>query len=173
MDRIQKKKTVETLRGYFNEAAVVVLTCYSGITVGEITKLRKKVANQGASFVVTKNKLAKIAAEGTQYEALKDMFTGPTAIAFSNDPVTAAKIVVEFAKDNEKLVILGGAISDQKMTADGIKTLAKLPSLLELRATLVGMLNTPAQRIVGVLQAPARQVAGVIGAYSRGGAPSA
>ena len=167
MDRTQKKKTVETLKGYFNDAAVVVLTSYTGITVGEITKLRKKATKAGTSFVVTKNKLARIAAEGTQYEALKDMFTGPTAIAFSSDPVTAAKVVVEFAKDNEKLVILGGAISEQKMSVDGIKTLAKLPSLDELRATLVGILNTPAQRIVGVLQAPARQVAGVIGAYSR------
>lgn len=167
MDRQKKQETVKILKGHFSDAAVIVVAHYSGLTVAEMTNLRKKARKLDTSFIVIKNKLAKIAAEGTQYEALKEYFTGPTAIAFSNDPVSAAKVVVDFAKDNEKLVILGGAIADQAMNAQAVKSLAKLPSLDELRATLVGLLNTPAQRIVGVLQAPARQVAGVINAYSK------
>ena len=167
MDRNQKKEVVSELKGHFDNASVVVVTHYKGLSVAEITRLRKTAKAVEASFVVTKNSLAKIASEGTQYEGLKDYFTGPTAIAFSADPVAAAKIIVDFAKDNEKLVILGGAMQEKSMNVDSIKALAKLPSLDELRAKLVGIINTPAQRIAGVVKAPARQVAGVINAYSK------
>ncbi len=166
MDRLQKKQNVEMLNKYLTEAEVVVLTHYSGLTVQQMTNLRKRATKAGASFLVVKNKLAKIAAEGTVYSELAKRFVGPTAIAFSSDPVAAAKVVVEFAKDNEKLIILGGSILGQEMNPARVESLAKLPSLDELRARLVGIISTPAQRIAGVLKAPARQVAGVINAYS-------
>ncbi len=166
MDRQQKKEAVAKLNEQFNEAGVVVLTHYTGLNVTELTELRKKAAQLGAKFSVVKNRLAKIAANDTPYDQLGEQFKGPTAIAYSEDPVAAAKLVVEFAKNNEKLVIVAGAIADQVLDVDGIKSLAKMPSLDELRATLVGMINTPAQRIVGVLSAPAGQVARVINAHA-------
>tara|TARA_B100001564_G_C20549407_1_gene628303 strand:- start:285 stop:803 length:519 start_codon:yes stop_codon:yes gene_type:complete len=166
VDRQQKKEAVAKLNEQFNEAGVVVLTHYTGLNVTELTELRKKAAQLGAKFSVVKNRLAKIAANDTPYDQLGEQFKGPTAIAYSEDPVAAAKLVVEFAKNNEKLVIVAGAIADQVLDVDGIKSLAKMPSLDELRATLVGMINTPAQRIVGVLSAPAGQVARVINAHA-------
>ncbi len=167
MNRNEKKVNIETLREHFNNAGSVVITHYMGLTVEQVTKLRKAANKAETTFVVVKNRLAKIAAKETPYESLSDKFVGPTAIAFSKDAVTAAKLIDEFAKDNEQLVIQCGSIAGQNLDVNGVKSLAKLPSLNELRAKLVGMLNTPAQRIVGVLQAPARQVAGVTGAYSR------
>jgi large subunit ribosomal protein L10 len=123
----------------------------------------------GASFKVTKNRLAKLALAGTPYEGLADLFEGPTAIAFSIDPVAAAKVAVGYAKDNEKLTVIGGAMGAMRLDADGIKALATLPSLDELRARLVGMISTPATRIAGVLQAPAGQVARVLAAHAEQG----
>src|SRR5690606_30632330 len=120
----------------------------------------------GASFKVTKNRLTRLALDGTKFQPLADLFTGPTAIAYSSDPVAAAKATVEFAKTNEKLVILGGVLDAQTLDAAGINALATLPSLDELRARLVGMIQTPATRIAGVLQAPAGQLARVMGAYA-------
>jgi len=118
---------------------------------------------------VTKNRLTRRALEGTKYQPLDSMFTGPTAIAYSEDPVAAAKVAVNFAKDNEKLIVLGGALGEEQLDVASIKSLASLPSLDELRAKIVGMLNTPATRIAGVLQAPAGQVARVIGAHAASG----
>jgi len=145
------------------------VTHQSGLTVAESTDLRRKMLAEGANFKVTKNRLAKLALAGTPYEGLADLFEGPTAIAWSSDPVAAAKVAVGFAKDNEKLTVIGGAMGELRLDADGIKALATLPSLDELRAKLVGMLNTPATRIAGVLQAPAGQVARVLGAYAQQG----
>ncbi len=165
MDRTEKEDLVASLKQVFADSAIVVVTHYSGMTVAQMTDLRGQMREAGASFKVTKNRLTRLALEGTDFQDLGDMFTGPTAIAYSSDPVAAAKVVVNFAKDNEKLIVLGGAFNGQLLDVDGVQTLAKLPSLDELRGKLVGLLNTPATRIAGIMQAPAGQVARVIGAY--------
>jgi large subunit ribosomal protein L10 len=169
VERAKKEQLVAELGGTFSEAAVVVVTHQNGLTVAESTDLRRRMLAAGASFRVTKNRLAKLALAGTPYEGLADLFEGPTAIAWSTDPVAAAKVAVGYAKDNEKLTVIGGAMGENRLDADGIKALATLPSLDELRAKLVGMINTPATRIAGVLQAPAGQVARVLAAYSEKG----
>lgn len=166
MDRTQKEGMVASLHQTFSEASIVVITHYSGLTVSEMGDLRDRMREAGATFKVTKNRLTRRALEGTKYEGLSDMFTGPTAIAYSEDPVAAAKAAVGFSKTNEKLIVLGGAMGEEAFDANGIKALATLPSLDELRGKIVGMLSTPATRIAMVLQAPAGQVARVIGAYS-------
>lgn len=166
VNREQKKELVSDLHALFGGMSLVVVTHYSGLTVADMTKLRQRMRNAGAGFRVTKNRLTRLALEGTPYAGLSSHFTGPTAIAFSQDPVAAAKATVEFAKENEKLVILAGAMGETLIDANGVKALAALPSLDELRAKLVGMIQTPATRIAGVLQAPARQLARVVGAYA-------
>lgn len=153
----------------FATAKTVVVTHYTGMTVGQITALRKEMRKIGANFRVTKNRLAKLAIKGTQYDHIHGMFVGPTAVAFSEDPVAAAKGVVEFAKSNPNLVIVGGAIGSEILSVDKVTSLAKLPSLDELRAKIVGMINTPATRIAGVVQAPAGQIARVLNAHSQQG----
>ena len=160
---------VASLHQTFSEASIVVITHYSGLTVAEMGDLRNRMREAGATFKVTKNRLTRRALEGTKYEGLSGMFTGPTAIAYSEDPVAAARAAVGYSKINEKLVVLGGAMGDEQFDADGVKALASLPSLDELRGRIVGMLSTPASRIATVLQAPAVQVARVIGAYSEKG----
>lgn len=167
MDLNQKKQVVSQIKEDFTSASSVVITHYSGLTVEEITKLRNNLRELGARFKVTKNSLAKLALKDTVYEQLSDLFVGPTGVAFSQDPVSAAKGIVNFAKENEKLVILGGAISDQRMEIDRIEALAKLPSVDELRGKIVGLLSTPASRIASVLQAPGGQLARVLNAYSQ------
>jgi len=153
----------------FGGAAMLVVTHYTGLTVKEMTQLRGKVREAGAKFKVTKNRLTRLALKDTKFEGLGDLLTGPTAIAYSDNPAAVAKVVVDFGKTNEKLVILGGAFDKQRLNADGIKALASLPSLNELRARIVGMIQTPATRIAGVLQAPAGQLARVVGAYAKKG----
>jgi len=148
---------------------MVVVTHYSGLTVKEMGDLRGRMREAGALFKVTKNRLTRLALKDTKFEPLSDMFTGPTAIAYSEDPVAAAKVAVDFAKENEKLIVLGGALDAETLDADGVKAVASLPSLDELRAKIVGMLNTPASRIAQVLQAPGGQVARVVGAYASQG----
>ena len=167
MNRSEKTELVSSLRGTFESTGIVVVTHYSGLTVSEITDLRSQMRAAGASFKVTKNRLTRLALEGTPYEPIGDLFTGTTAIAYSDDPVGPAEIAVDFAKKNEKLVVLGGAMGDIRLDVDAVKHLATLPSLDELRAKLVGMLNTPATRIAGVLQAPGGQVARVISAHAQ------
>ena len=169
MDRTQKEQTVAALHQVFEETSLVVLMHQTGLTVAESTDLRRQMRAAGASFKVTKNRLARIALKGTKFEPLDDLFKGPTAMAVSSDPVAAARVAVNFAKGNNKLTILGGSIGGQALNADGIKTLAELPSLDELRARLVGMINTPATRIAGVLQAPGGQVARVLAAHAEKG----
>ena len=167
MDRSAKEQLVSELKDAFNGTNMVVVTHYSGLTVAEMGDLRDRMREAGAKFKVTKNRLTRLALEGTQFQGISDLFTGPTAMAYSEDPVAAAKAAVEFSKKNDKLVVLGGAMGEQALDADAIKNLATLPSLDELRAKIVGMLNTPATRIAGVLQAPAGQVARVISAYGQ------
>lgn len=162
MDRTQKADWVGSLHGKLGEVGLVVVAHYKGLTVAEMTNLRVKMRAAGASFKVTKNRLTKLALAGTEFENLADLFVGPTAIAASSDPVAAAKVAVEFAKTNDKLQILGGSLGSMRLDVDGIKALATLPSLDELRAKLIGMISTPATRIAGVLQAPAGQLARVL-----------
>ncbi len=165
MDRTQKREVVAELHEVFNDTASVVVTHYSGLNVAEITDLRRQMRSAGATFRVTKNRLTKLALDGTPYGPLEELFTGPTAIAFADDPVSAAKVAVNFAKKNDKLVVLGGAMGDTVLDASGVEALAKLPSLDELRGKMVGLLQAPATKVAGVVQAPAAQLARVFSAY--------
>jgi large subunit ribosomal protein L10 len=165
VDRAKKQAMVAELQETFESNNLVVVTHQTGLTVTEVSELRKQMREAGGSFKVTKNRLAKIALKGTKFEGLADSFTGPTAIAVSADPVAAAKIAVEFANKNEKLQIVCGSLDAEALDMDAVKALATLPSLDELRGRLVGMIQTPATRIAGVLQAPGGQLARVFGAY--------
>jgi len=158
---------VASLNGVFSNTAVVVVAHYAGLTVAEMTALRGRMRDAGASVKVAKNRLAKLALRGTEAEHISDLFKGPTVIAYSNDPVSAPKVAIDFAKTNEKLVILGGAMGKTNLSPDGVKALASLPSLDELRAKLIGMIQTPATRIAQLANAPAGKLARVIGAYAR------
>jgi len=169
VDRTEKADLVASLHQTFEDTSMVVVTHYSGLTVAELGDLRGRMREAGALFKVTKNRLTRLALKDTKFEALSDMFTGPTAIAYSEDPVAAAKVAVNYAKENDKLIVLGGGLDAETLDADGVKALATLPSLDELRAKIVGMLNTPATRIAGVLQAPGGQVARVISAHAEQG----
>ena len=166
MDRSQKAESVAFLTEVFNEAGAVVVTRNLGMTVAQSTALRIKVREAGASFKVAKNSLAKIAAKGTAYEGMTDLFTGPTGIAASADPVAAAKVVVDFAKTNDKLEIVGGAMGSVVLNADGIKALATMPSLDEMRAKLIGLIQAPATKIAQLSTAPAAKLARVFAAYA-------
>ncbi len=166
MNRSEKTEAVETLNASFNEAAVVVVTRNLGLTVAQSTDLRNKMRDAGASYKVAKNRLAKIALKDTQYDSLSDLLTGPTALATSGDPVAAAKIAVEFAKTNDKLEIVGGAMGATVLDVDGVKALASMPSLDELRAKLVGLVQAPATKIAQLSTAPAAKLARVFGAYA-------
>ena len=166
MDRSEKQELVSSLHSTFQAAGLVVVTRQVGLTVSEVTDLRRRMRDAGANFKVTKNRLARLALQGTQFERLSSLFTGPTAIAFSRDPVAAAKVAVAFAKANDKLTIVGGAMPGTVFDTAGITALATLPSLDELRGKLLGLLQAPATRIAGVLQAPAGQLARVVQAYA-------
>lgn len=166
MDREQKHKLVETLQQDLASTVCVVVTHQTGLNVDEATQLRRQVRNAGASFRVTKNRLVRRALTGTPFESLGALFTGPTAIAFSHDPVAAAKVVVEYANRNDKLTIIGGGLAGRQMDAAEVRELAALPSLDGLRGKLIGLLQAPAARLATVLQAPAGQVARVFAAYA-------
>lgn len=166
MDRSRKEDLVAELQQTLATTNLLVVTHQNGLSVEETTALRHQMREAGAGFRVTKNRLAKIALKDTQFEPLSNLFSGPTAIAVSEDPVAAARVVVDYAKGNEKLTIVGGALGDKTLDIDAIMALAKLPSLDELRGKLVGLLQAPAGKIVGVLQAPGGQLARVFGAYA-------
>ena len=166
MNREEKKELVSTLHDVFSSTHTVVVTHYKGLTVSDMGALRKKAREGETGFRVTKNRLTRLALEGTQFEPLRDMFEGPTAIAWSDDPVAAAKVAYTFSKENKNLVIVGGAMGSNVLDAKGVESLAKMPSLDELRGKLVGLLQTPAQRIATVSQAPAGQLARVLKAYA-------
>jgi len=169
VDRAAKEKLVATLGGVFNDAGVIVVAHNNGMTVTQMNDLRGKMAEAGGSVKVAKNRLVKLALEGTDAEGIKDLFVGPTVLAYSQDPVTAPKIVSDFAKSNDKIAVLGGTMGTTVLDIAGVKTLADLPSLDELRAKLIAMIQTPATRIAGVVQAPAGQLARVMGAYASKG----
>jgi large subunit ribosomal protein L10 len=165
MDRSQKAESVAQLNATFNEVGVVVVTRNLGLSVAQSTDLRVKMREAGATYKVAKNRLARLAIANTDYDGIGDMLTGPTALATSVDPVAAAKVAVEFAKTNDKLEIVGGSMGTQVLNAEGVKALASMPSLDELRGTLVGLLNAPATKIAQLSTAPAAKLARVFGAY--------
>jgi len=168
--RATKQQFVDDTNAQVKDAGILLVAHYKGLTVAEITDLRIKIRAAGASFKVTKNLLVKRAIVGTSYEKISHLFKGPTAVAYAADPVSAAKALSEFAKKNEKLVLVGGAFGNTVLDKAAINQLASLPSLDELRAKIIAMLQTPATRIAGVLQAPAGQLARVFGAYATKGA---
>ncbi len=162
MNRPEKEQLVADLHRLLNEVTTVVVTHYKGLTVAEVNDLRGRMREEGAGFRVTKNRLTRLALKDTPFEGLSDLFEGPTAIAFSEDPVAAAKVTHEYARRNSKLQIIGGGFGEQRLSVQGVEDLAKMPSLDELRGKLVGILQTPAQRIVGATEAPAQQIARVL-----------
>ena len=165
MDRSQKAESVAQLNAVFNEVGVVVVTRNLGLSVGQSTALRAKMRDVGATYKVAKNRLAKIALKDTQYQAIEEYLTGPTALAWSTDPVAAAKAAVDFAKTNDRLEIVGGAMGSTQLNAEGIKALAAMPSLDELRGKIVGLVNAPATKVAQLVNAPAAKLARVFGAY--------
>ncbi|MBB4196499.1 50S ribosomal protein L10 [Rhodoblastus sphagnicola] len=166
MDRAEKKQAVATLHDVFAKTGVVVVAKYSGLTVAQLQRLRKQARDAGASVQVAKNRLAKIALDGTDVASIGALLKGPTLIAYSADPVAAPKVAAAFAKDNDKFVILGGAMGTTALSVDGVKSLATLPSLDELRGKLVGLLVAPATKIAQLSTAPAAKLARVFGAYA-------
>lgn len=166
MDRAEKKEAVASLNEVFKNTSVVVVAHYSGLTVAQMQNLRRQMRQAGASVQVAKNRLAKIALEGTDVASIGPLMRGPTLIAYSDDPVAAPKAAVAFAKDNDKLVILGGAMGATALDTEGVRSLATLPSLDELRAKLVGLIQAPATKIAQLTTAPAAKLARVFGAYA-------
>ena len=165
MDRSQKEKAVEDFKNIFNEAEAVIVAHYEGINADSINEFRAKTRSSDVTFRVTKNRLIKIALEDTPYTNISELFSGPTAITFSNDVVAAAKVTSDFAKENDKLVVIGGALKDKVLDLEGIKHLASLPSLSELQAKIVGLISAPARQIATILAIPAKQVVTVTKAY--------
>jgi large subunit ribosomal protein L10 len=166
MDRSQKAESVAQLNATFQEVGVVVITRNLGMTVAQSTALRGKVRDAGATYKVAKNRLAKLAIKDTNYAGIDEMLTGPTAIASSVDPIAAAKAVVDFAKTTDKIEIVGGSMGAQVLNAEGIKALASMPSLDELRAKLIGLVQAPATKLAQLSTAPAAKLARVFGAYA-------
>ncbi len=167
VERAEKREFVTELNEVFKASGSVVVAHYAGVTVAQMNDFRSKMRAAGGTVKVAKNRLAKIALQGTESEGMTDLFKGQTLIAYSADPVTAPKVVVDFAKTNDKLVVLGGAMGTTTLNAEGVKSLATLPSLDELRAKLLGLINAPATRVATVVAAPASQLARVFSAYAK------
>jgi len=167
ISRQRKEEFVADFKETFEAANLVVVTQQSGLSADDVNALRQKMYDVGATYKVTKNNLAKLALKGTTYEPLEELFQGPTAVAVSDDPIAAAKAAVDFANENEKLRIVGGAMGDKLLSEAEVTQLAKLPSLDELRGKLVGLLQAPASKLARLSQAPAGQLARVFGAYGQ------
>jgi large subunit ribosomal protein L10 len=167
MDRTEKRAFIDLLSAVFAETSFVLVSQNKGLTVADATDLRRRMRAAGATYKVAKNRLASRALDGTRFQGISPLLKGPTALAWSTDAVAVAKTAVDFAKGNDKFVILGGAIGGQTLDADGVKGLATLPSLETLRAQLLGLIQTPGTRIAGVLQAPGSQLARVFAAYAK------
>jgi len=165
MNRTEKQEAINTYNGMFTDSGSVVVCQYKGLTMKDMNAFRSDLRAEGGHFTVTKNTLAKLASKDTDYEGLQDLFTGPTGIVYSTDAVAAAKVAYNFAKKNDKLVILGGGLGAKVLDVAGVEALAKLPSLDEVRGTLVGLLQAPATKMARVLQAPASQMVNVTKAY--------
>jgi large subunit ribosomal protein L10 len=167
VERAEKREFVTSLNEVFKSSGSLVVAHYAGLSVAQMNDLRSKMREAGGTVKVAKNRLAKIALQGTESEGISDLFQGQTVIAYSEDPVTAPKVAVDFAKANENLVVLGGSMGSTELDVDGVKALASLPSIDELRAKIVGMISTPATRIASVVSAPAGQLARVLNAYAQ------
>lgn len=167
VDRTEKREFVTELNQALTATSMVVVARNAGMTVAEVTDLRRKMRASGSTYKVAKNRLTNLALAGTPFGGIESMLKGPTALAWSTDPVAVAKVAVEFAKTNEKFVVIGGALGSQTLNADGVKALSEMPSLETLRAGLLGLLVSPATKVAGVLQAPAGQLARVFGAYAK------
>lgn len=167
MDRSEKEQMVSSLRQGFLESKLIIVAHQTGLTVDEVSGLRRQMREAGAQFKVAKNTLARLAVAGTQNEGINDLLSGPTALAYSKDPVAAAKISIKFANSNDRFKVIGGILDGKVLSEQDVETLSKLPSLDELRARIVGIISTPATRIAGILQAPAGQLARVFSAYSK------
>lgn len=166
MERAEKKELVATLNQVFKTTGVIVVAHNKGLTVNQVNDLRNKMAQAGATVKVAKNRLAKLALDGTDAAGIKNLFVGPTMVAYATDPVSAPKVAAAFAKTNDKFVVLGGALGKTVMDANAVKALAELPSLDELRGKIIGLIQAPATKIAGVLAAPGGQIARVINAYA-------
>ena len=166
MDRSQKRQITAALHEDLAATVCVVVTHQTGLSVAEVTQLRRQMRRAGARYRVTKNRLVRRALEGTQFEGLAPLFTGPTAIAFSQDPVAAAKAAVDYANRNTKLTIVGGGLSGQALDVAGVRALATLPSLDELRGKIIGLIQAPATKLAGLLQAPGAQLARLLAAHA-------
>ena len=169
MDRAEKREAVSALNDVFSKTGVVVVAHYAGLTVADMQKLRAQMREAGATVKVAKNRLAKIALDGTDVSSIAALLKGPTLLAYSDDVVSAPKVAAAFAKENEKLVILGGAMGKTALDANGVKALATMPSLDELRAKIVGLVNAPATKLAQLANAPAAKLARVFGAYAKQG----
>ena len=169
MERTEKREFVTSFKSELADAGAVVVAHYAGLTVADMSALRIQMKEAGGTVKVAKNRLVKLALEGTEAEHISDLFKGQTLICYSEDPVAAPKVAVEFSKTNDKLVVLGGAMGATNLDPNGVKSLASLPSLDELRGKLVGLVQAPATKIVRVVNAPASQVARVVGAYAAKG----
>ena len=165
MERAEKREVVSALSDVFAKTGVVIVAHYAGLSVAEMTKLRSDMRDAGGQVKVAKNRLVKLALKGTDAQGITDLMTGPTCLAYSEDPIAAPKVAVKFAKGNDKFVILGGAMGATVLDANGVGSLAELPSLDELRGKLVGLLQAPAGKIARTISAPAAQLARVFGAY--------
>jgi large subunit ribosomal protein L10 len=169
-NRTAKADTVEDLKNTLTEQSIAVVVHSTGLSAGDTLALRNKIRAAGASYRVAKNTLVRLALKGTAFEGLSQLMKGPTALAYGKDPVAAAKAIVEFAKGNDKLKLIGANLNGEMLDVKATQTLASLPPLNELRARIIGMIQTPATRIAGILQAPAGQLARVVAAKSRQGA---
>lgn len=167
MDRTEKRAFVQALQATFAETSFVLVSQNKGLTVADATTLRRRMRDAGATYKVAKNRLASLALDGSSFQGIQPLLKGPTALAWARDPVAVAKTAVEFARTNDRFIILGGALGTQTLNADGVKALAELPSLETLRAQLLGLIQTPATRIAGILQAPGSQLARVFSAYAK------
>ena len=167
MKRSEKKEFVQKLKDEINSSSSVIVAHYSGLTVDESNQLRSEMRNNGARFKVTKNRLTKLALEQTQFKDITDLFTGPTAIAYSDNPVAPAKVAVNFEKKIEKFKIIGGGFDGEKINLEKINFLATLPSLDELRGQIIGLISAPAQKIASIVKEPAGQMARLVSAQSK------
>ena len=167
MDRSEKEQLVSSLREGLNESDLVVVAQQTGLTVAEVSDLRRQMREVGAQFKVAKNTLARLAVAGTPNEGITPLLSGPTALAYSKDPVAAAKVSVKFANNNDRFAVVGGILNGKILSGKDVEALSKLPSIDELRAKIVGIISTPATRVAGVLQAPAGQLARVFSAYGQ------
>jgi len=167
VDRAEKKAAVAALNGVFKDTNVVVVAHYAGLTVAQMQNLRKQMKQAGASVRVAKNRLARIALQGTEVASIAPLLKGPTVIAFSGDPIAAPKVASDFAKAHDKFVILGGAMGKTALDPNGVKALATLPSLDQLRATIIGLVQAPATKIAQLVNAPAAKLARVVQAYAK------